>query len=63
MFIKECECGSNHFIINEGISHSAELDCDGDLTVYGNQANEIESIICRDCERIYSEKNFNQINF
>lgn len=44
MFIKECECGSNHFIINEGISHSAELDCDGDLTVYGNQANEIESI-------------------
>ena len=63
MAIKKCECGSRDFIVDEGIAHKAELDEEGNLTVYKSQECEIMKIVCAKCDTDYSESDFNQINF
>ena len=63
MFIKECECGSTDFIVDEAIAHEAENDGEGNLTVYKSQECEILKIVCSRCDVEYSESDFNQINF
>lgn len=62
--IKQCECGSTEFLVEEKIVHSAEVDEEGILTCIGGcDEGEITGIFCRDCEKQYPEENFNQINF
>lgn len=64
MIIKKCKCGSTDFIIDEGVAHSAEVDDEGILTCVGGcDEGEIIKIVCSECEEVYSEDNFNQINF
>ena len=63
MFIKKCECGSTEFIVDEAIAHKADLDEEGNLTVYKSQDCDILKVLCKKCDKEYSEKDFNQINF
>lgn len=60
--ITKCECGCQEFYIMEGIAHKAEVDDEGNLTVYKGDGG-IDEISCQECGKIYSEDNFNQINF
>lgn len=58
--MKECKkCGSKLFVINEGVSHKAELQADGTLHIYKeNWASEMESVFCQECGEEYSVEDF-----
>ncbi|MCX6121923.1 MAG: hypothetical protein NTX44_09920 [Ignavibacteriales bacterium] len=63
MSINKCECGSKEFIVDEAIAHQAEMDDDGELTVYKSQECEVLKVVCAKCDKVYSEEDFKQINF
>lgn len=47
--MKKCKkCGSTQFIVNEQLSHDAEL-INGVMEVNKNVSNEIEKIFCKKC--------------
>jgi hypothetical protein len=60
----KCKCGNDLFFIYESIVHKAETsEKDKDLTVFKTTSNEIESIHCSKCGKIYSKDDFESINF
>ena len=55
---KECECGSNDFYVNEGISHKADIH-EGKLIVYKRDwATEVQGIACIKCGKDYTMDDF-----
>jgi hypothetical protein len=63
MAIKQCECGSKEFIIHEKIENFAEIDEDGNLGCYNQEAGGIMGIECAECGKEYSSDLFNEIIF
>ena len=58
------DCGGTDFTIDETIGHKADLDEDGELTVYrAGFYNSINSIECSKCGHQLKEEDFKQINF
>ena len=62
MAIKNCECGSKKFIVDEGYVWNADLNEDGELDC-GHSDGGINEICCAECGKKYGEEDFNQINF
>lgn len=65
MGIRTCKkCNGSTFLIIEEIIHEAELDKeDKDLTTYKVYSHRIKKIVCKKCNKVYKEKDFDLINF
>ncbi|MBI3581976.1 MAG: hypothetical protein HY098_07900 [Nitrospinae bacterium] len=65
MAIRRCSnCGCEDFLIQETIVHKAATsEEDGELTAYKVFSHVIEIIFCEQCEKEYSEEDFENINF
>ncbi len=55
------ECGSTEFYLFENVCHKAEL-IKGSLEIYKGDGETTE-IICSKCDKGFSEKDFNQIEW
>ena len=60
--IIKCKCGSEDFWLNESLGWKCFVGDDGALECH-NKANDISSIVCKQCDAVYSEENFSEINF
>jgi hypothetical protein len=61
--MKKCNtCGENNFWVNEGMTWKASLDEDGVLQCFKPNSM-IESIICTECGKEFTEEEFNEVNF
>lgn len=65
MKLDKCKyCNGKTFLIIEEIVHEAEIsELNKDLTAYKVFSHKIEKIVCKKCNRIYEEKDFDLINF
>lgn len=60
--ITKCVCGANKFVLKEVLMHSGDINEEGSLDVF-NIDNNIDTIVCLECDQEYSIDEFNSINF
>lgn len=61
--LTQCKCGSTEFIIFESIMHKATLSEVGELGAYNGHDNQIDNIMCANCDTEYTPEQFNEIIF
>jgi len=62
--ITKCEkCGGKDFTLFESMCYKMELDEDGNLNNTSSADNEIDYIVCSECDEKYDWSDFNEINF
>jgi len=60
--MKKCKCGNTLFTVVETIVHKAEL-VNNILYCSGVESHLINLVMCQDCQRIYKDNDFKNIQF